>query len=456
MDNSIYGKITSNIEKHLTFYIQKKNVSTSQLNEKLILNLTILHRFLSASQKLTQDSNFSPFLMNNINDISLLENNKYRDTLDVFVPSSRLSKALRKRINEQNNFPGIGNEDNEDNDINDTPKVQNNKMNLYQNDFDKLNEAGSLIYGSYNNNNLLYGNDNDYQRDITDKEGFLDNGMGMSFQDKQIEEGYENKNHKENVGTLLENETLFNDYSYQDQFFQNEIYSNQQQQQHQQTSVTPLTRDNITNTHLQQLTPLGTTHLPKEKYISYLNENLADKIIKEFGVLFLENAIYTFDVIKKAGNAYLMNPNNSRLTIVRNNVHVADMEKFKSFLLEIGISDMLLYNDCIRNVIYNKSGFIFQDFINCAKQIMNIDYDHNYLKYKFLLYLTKRYNEKYFQIQELEMFFNLISNCKEYCEKDLVDEIKLRLVDRFKYLFPKEDRLNLNQIAITLETFFNL
>ena len=61
-----------------------------------------------------------------------------------------------------------------------------------------------------------------------------------------------------------------------------------------------------------------------------------------------------------------------------------------------------------------------------------------------------------FQIQELEMFFNLISNCKEYCEKELVDEIKLRLVDRFKYLFPKEDRLNLNQIAITLETFFNL
>ena len=117
---------------------------------------------------------------------------------------------------------------------------------------------------------------------------------------------------------------------------------------------------------------------------------------------------------------------------------------------------MLLYNDCIRNVIYNKSGFIFQDFITCAKQIMNIDYDHNYLKYKFLLYLTKRYNEKYFQIQELEMFFNLISNCNEYCEKELVEEIKLRLVDRFKYLFPKEDRLNLNQIAITLETFFNL
>jgi hypothetical protein len=73
-------------------------------------------------------------------------------------------------------------------------------MNLLQNDFDKLNEAGSFIYGSYNNN-LLYGND--YQRDITDKEGFLDEGMQISFQDKQIEEGYENKNRKENVGTLF-------------------------------------------------------------------------------------------------------------------------------------------------------------------------------------------------------------------------------------------------------------
>ena len=67
------------------------------------------------------------------------------------------------------------------------------------------------------------------------------------------------------------------------------------------------------------------------------------------------------------------------MTIVRNNVYVVDMEKFKSFLLEIGMSDMLLYNDCIRNAIYKKSDFIFQDFINRAKQIMNVDYEHNYL-----------------------------------------------------------------------------
>jgi hypothetical protein len=58
MDNSIYGKVTSNIEKHLTFYVKKKTVLSSQLNEKFILNLTLLHRFLSASQKLTQESNF--------------------------------------------------------------------------------------------------------------------------------------------------------------------------------------------------------------------------------------------------------------------------------------------------------------------------------------------------------------------------------------------------------------
>ena len=203
--------------------------------------------------------------------------------------------------------------------------------------------------------------------------------MGMFFQDKQIEEGYENKNRKENVGTLLENETLFNDYSYQNHFFQNEIYSNQNEQQHQQNTLTPVTRENTINTRSQQLTLLGNLYLSFDKYISYLNENIGDKIIKEFGSLFLDNVIYTFEVIKKAGNTFLMNPNNSRMTIVRNNVYVVDMEKFKSFLLEIGMSDMLLYNDCIRNVIYNKSDFIFQDFINRAKQIMNVDYEHNYL-----------------------------------------------------------------------------
>lgn len=449
MDNSIYGKITSNIEKHLSFYIQKKAASTSQLNEKLILNLTLLHRFLSTSQKITQESTFTSFYANS-HEISLTENNKYRDTLDVFVPSSRLSTALRKRINEQNRFPGISNE-NDDDDYNqpNLSKEQQTKMNLHQNDFERLNEAGSLIYGSYNNNLL---NGNEYQRDSIDKEGFLDEGIGMSFQNKQIEGGFGDDN-RENVGTMLDNETLFNDYSYQDHFFENEIYAKPNQQHSNSKEVA---KETITDPSFSQPSPFINQHASKNKYISYLNENLVNRIIKEFGNLFLDNAIYTFEVIKKAGNAILMNPNNSRMTIVRNNVHIAEMEKFKSFLLEIGISDMLLYNDCIRNVIYNKNGFIFQDFINCSKQIMNIDYDHNYLKYKFLLYLTKRYNEKYFQIQELEMFFNLISNCSEYCEKELVGEIKLRLIDRFKYLFPKEDRLNINQIAITLETFFNL
>ena len=79
----------------------------------------------------------------------------------------------------------------------------------------------------------------------------------MFFQDKQIEEGYENKNRKENVGTLLENETLFNDYSYQNHFFQNEIYSNQNEQQHQQNTLTPVTGENTIHTRSQQLTLLG-------------------------------------------------------------------------------------------------------------------------------------------------------------------------------------------------------
>lgn len=48
------------------------------------------------------------------------------------------------------------------------------------------------------------------------------------------------------------------------------------------------------------------------------------------------------------------------MTNVRNNVHVADMEKFKSFLLEIRINDMLLYNDCIRNVKITKVVLYFK------------------------------------------------------------------------------------------------
>lgn len=58
------------------------------------------------------------------------------------------------------------------------------------------------------------------------------------------------------------------------------------------------------------------------------------------------------------------------------------INKFKSFVLEIGISDKKFYEQCIREIIYNKNNLKFLEFLLCFHKLIYLKFDQNFLKYK--------------------------------------------------------------------------
>ncbi len=58
------------------------------------------------------------------------------------------------------------------------------------------------------------------------------------------------------------------------------------------------------------------------------------------------------------------------------------INKFKSFVLEIGISDKKFYEQCIREIIYNKNNLKFIEFLLCFHKLIYLKFDQNFLKYK--------------------------------------------------------------------------
>lgn len=45
---------------------------------------------------------------------------------------------------------------------------------------------------------------------------------------------------------------------------------------------------------------------------------------------------------------------------------------------------------------------------------------------------------------------------KRYCDKKINEEIKNKLIARYKFLFPKENKFYTNKLFIVLESFFLL
>ena len=45
---------------------------------------------------------------------------------------------------------------------------------------------------------------------------------------------------------------------------------------------------------------------------------------------------------------------------------------------------------------------------------------------------------------------------KRYCDKKINEEIKNKLIDRYKFLFTKENKFYTNKLFIVLESFFLL
>ncbi len=68
----------------------------------------------------------------------------------------------------------------------------------------------------------------------------------------------------------------------------------------------------------------------------------------------------------------------------KNHIHgnLVFINQFKSFVLEIGISEKKFYEQCIREIIYNKNKLTFLEFILCFHKLIYLKFDQNFLKYK--------------------------------------------------------------------------
>ena len=134
------------------------------------------------------------------------------------------------------------------------------------------------------------------------------------------------------------------------------------------------------------------------------------------------------------------------------------INQFKSFILDIGISDKKFYEQCIREIIYNKSELKFGEFLECFKKLVNLKFDQIYLKYKFLLNIVKREDEEYYTEKELEDYYKLIYYCKKQNENEIQEEIKNKLLYKYKKIFPstKTDKISTRKLSVVLEQFFDI
>jgi hypothetical protein len=128
---------------------------------------------------------------------------------------------------------------------------------------------------------------------------------------------------------------------------------------------------------------------------------------------------------------------------------------FKNFILELGVCDKKFYEQCVREIIYNKNNFQFIDFLECFKRLLNLKYEQNFLKYKFLLQIVPRQNLNYIEEDELKNFSIITKNSKKV-DKELSKKIYKYLATRYKKIFPKDEKLNLRKMTMILELFFEI
>lgn len=73
-----------------------------------------------------------------------------------------------------------------------------------------------------------------------------------------------------------------------------------------------------------------------------------------------------------------------------------------------------------------------------------------------LFHITKREHEDYFKEEELLKFYELLYKCKKIYDPEIYEEIRNKLIIKYKKIFPKEDKLYTRKLSLVLEQFFDL
>jgi hypothetical protein len=124
-------------------------------------------------------------------------------------------------------------------------------------------------------------------------------------------------------------------------------------------------------------------------------------------------------------------------------------------MLSVGICDKKFYEQCIREIIYKKNNLKFFEFILCFHKLNYLKFDQNFLKYKFLLLITRRNDSDYLEQCDIDRFFELMKGKKVF-DQESFNKITGKLLDRYKDQYPNENGLNVWKLSMVLEHFFEI
>ena len=464
LDNKIYRRLTMNIQNKMAKFKEGKSTK-DRLNNQLIINISSLCKFIKKTvekkveeekkrekrklrkmeleterkkihklmleqekkeneknkhkklktkklseemQKLKQEKDKIEEKMKQLDKEE--EDSQNQTILDVFVPYSRLAKSLKDkldRINEE-----IQEEEDEENDLNlDDDQINLDGNQLEGEKFDKLfADEDADEDNDLNNNNEFLNNDN-----LSISQSFYQKPIGFDeFKNNNDNEFLNNQKEKETssekeLNKAKQNEIIIPEFSKEDQLKKaNEEFKNILKPKEIRDTINEMSYDYM-------------------KYMYNLFENMK----------------------KKSEETLSENSPNRTLNFIN---------QFKSFILDIGISDKKFYEQCIREIIYNKSELKFGEFLECFKKLVNLKFVQIYLKYKFLLNIVKREDEEYYTEKELEDYYKLIYYCKKQNENEIQEEIKNKLLYKYKKIFPstKTDKISTRKLSVVLEQFFDI
>ena len=336
----IYTKITYNIEKRIGQYKDGK-ITANTLNENLLLNLSSLCRFLKNREKEKQKE----------------PNADMNETiLDVFVPFSRLSATLQKKIesmitiDESQEFEKDLNLD----ECEFGPVLEDNEIN--QNINPKTKEFTNLIDGA---EEIDQSNPNHYLLDDNQS-------VCMSLMNHPIEgDGHDafvqyNNNVKnimnKNRGTFISTSSLLNE---------------------SETRLSNFTVSERSERITMSDEKKQDIETAKTEFKNVLKTRAIEDTIKEMSIEYLRYMYEIYSKMKKSSD--MPNLSKSELNEYKS---LNFINQFKSFVLEIGISDKKFYEQCIREIIYNKNMFEFSEFLECFRKLLNLKFDQTFLKYK--------------------------------------------------------------------------
>ncbi len=467
-NDKIYRKLTINIQNKMAKFKEGRSTK-DRLNDQLVLNISSLCRFLrkKEEQKILEDKaredrkEKKKTLINELKKIKekmlkqeeidkekakkqnkKLKTNKLSDEmkklkkekidleanidkldkqeiesqnqtiLDVFVPFSRLTKSLQNKLESLNEE--IPEEEDEENDLD----LDGDQLDLGNDN--NLHKIENLIADED-------ADDQNFEDNLNANTDYLDNdNMSISMSLFQKPVGFDD------FKTINENNNLKNQKEEKDKESDKDRESNKSRKSNEQ--IPDVKKD-------EQLKKAN------EEFKDILRPKEIKEAVYDMSYDYIKYMYILFRKMIKKSNENLTESQNKTLNFIN---------QFKSFILDIGISDKKFYEQCIREIIYNKSELKFGEFLECFRKLVNLKFDQIFLKYKFLLNIVEREDDEYFTEEELEKYYSLIFNCKKSNENEIQEEIKNKLITKYKKIFPKNEKISTRKLSLVLEQFFDI